>query len=340
MPLNTVARERNTYVAPVGRHDSSSLPPSIERKRKDSKGETPWSLEADLPITIDHRTPSTTLKQPAPPAPTPSTRHHHHPQRECTTLTDTRTSSRKDKREDEEEPRRGRNRRTGGTRDGEGRCVRERGQIERKREAKTEEDGERKRVEKRRARRNRKTWRTDRTTNESFDEASSPTARSEIREERGERYGGASFRTKLGPWRRAGDPRGTPPFPLFLRLLVSSRDYVTRSSFDRAFPSSSDQRVRTVLRLALPFAYAYRLLSFIRFVQSSPILRIASRPLAVRPRPFLHASAPGQTDRRERRFLSSFFSFLKETECLESLGKHCLLLPWRWLNDRRWGRSG
>lgn len=136
VPLDTVARERNTYVAPVGRHDSSSLPPSIERKRKDSKGETPWSLEADSPITIDHRTPSTTLKQPAPPpAPTPSTRHHHHPQRECTTLTVTRSSSRKDKREDEEEPRRGRNRRTGGTRGGEGRYARERGQTEREREA-------------------------------------------------------------------------------------------------------------------------------------------------------------------------------------------------------------
>ncbi|KOX72604.1 hypothetical protein WN51_01817 [Melipona quadrifasciata] len=114
--LGTVARERNTYVAPVGRHDSSSLPPSIERKRKDSKGETPWSLEADSPITIDHRTPSTTLKQPAPPpAPTPSTRHHHHPQRECTTFTVTRKlePKRQEERGQEEEPRRGRNRRTG-----------------------------------------------------------------------------------------------------------------------------------------------------------------------------------------------------------------------------------
>lgn len=168
---------------------------------------------------------------------------------------------------------------------------RERGrQSERQRKM----EKERTRDEKRRA----KPKDVENRSNEPFDEASSPTARSEIREERGERYGGASFRTKLGPWRRAGDPRGTPPFPLFLRLLVSSRDYVTRSSFDRAFPSSSDQRLRTVSRLALPFAYAYRLLSFIRFVQSSPILRIASRPLAVRPRPFLHASVPGQRDRR------------------------------------------
>lgn len=45
-----------------------------------------------------------------------------------------------------------------------------------------------------------------------------------IREEEGERYGGASFRTKLGPWRRAGDPRGTPSslsFSIFARLLPS-----------------------------------------------------------------------------------------------------------------------
>ncbi|KAK1128223.1 hypothetical protein K0M31_002694 [Melipona bicolor] len=168
VPLGTVARERNTYVAPVGRHDSSSLPPSIERKRKDSKGETPWSLEADSPITIDHRTPSTTLKQPAPPpAPTPSTRYHHHPQRECTTFTVTRKlEPKRQERGQEEEPRRGRNRRTGGTMERWRRTMRARTGTDRARKRgrqrrETEEDGERKngrtRDEKKRARRNRKT---------------------------------------------------------------------------------------------------------------------------------------------------------------------------------------
>lgn len=220
----------NTYIAPVGGHDSRNLPFSTERKRKDRKGETtPWPLGS--PITIDHRHHRQHQKN--------HHHHHHHhydhhhyhqhqapapPRGACTTFVSPWHLSRP-KRRRRRRFKRKKSRKKTWKEKGIGEKIMKDGEkyIE-------EESGENRWITEainldeergiRRGARRGETWRN--RSNGSTKRR--PRRHVLIREEEGERYGGASFRTKLGPWRRAGDPRGTPSslsFSIFARLLPS-----------------------------------------------------------------------------------------------------------------------
>lgn len=149
----------------------------------------------------------------------------------------------------------------------------------------------------------------NRSNDERFDEASSPTARSHKRRRRRtlrRRFVSDEARTL----KKSRRPARHAVFPLFLRLLGSSRVYTLL--FRPCFSIFLWLTRAALPRLTLPFVYTYRLLSFIRFVQTSPILRIASRPLAVRPRRLLHASVPAQRPRSHEHAVSEGNSAVQE----------------------------
>lgn len=119
----------------------------------------------------------------------------------------------------------------------------------------------------------------NRSNDERFDEASSPTARSHKRRRRRtvqRRFVSDEARTL----KKSRRPARHAVFPLFLHL----RSSLTKPTlFLFSLYSSVFLWLTCTTRPAPhPYPSSYRLLSFIRFVQSSPILRIASRPLAVR----------------------------------------------------------
>lgn len=124
----------------------------------------------------------------------------------------------------------------------------------------------------------------NRSTNERLGEASSPAARSHKR--RRKRALRRRFVSDEARTLKSRRPARHAAFPLsFLRLrrLFSSLLFAPlsisslRSRSDDSSPSSSRQSAANRPRRS-PTIPAYRRLSFIRFVQSSPILRIALRP--------------------------------------------------------------
>lgn len=269
-----------------------------------------------------HRSPSTTdtiddTKTTSTTTTTNTKHQHHHPERAPRSFhRDTRFEPKRQEKKEAAELRKGRNRwiewsRWRKTRDYR-QIKRERKRQRHKRQIEKDTGNyrriKRKRDKKRRVRPNVE----NRSNDERFDEASSPTARSHKRRG-GERRRFVSDEART--LKKSRRPARHAVFPLFLRLLFPSLRYTLL--FRPCFSIFLWLTRTDVPRLALPSVYTYRLLSFIRFVQSSPILRIASRPLAVRPRRLLDASVPAQRDGRS-------FDLARKLECLEILGKWCL----------------